>query len=50
MNLQMGKLQIITPDMVLMLPQCVVLLHGSGNEQTTSMNIWVGSSGMFMSR
>lgn len=45
MNLQIGKLQIITPDMVLMLYQCVVL-HSCGNEPAASMDTWVGSSEM----
>lgn len=44
MNLQMGKIQIIMSDTVLMLHPCVVF-HGSGN--AVSMDIWVGSSEMF---
>ena len=46
MTLQMGKLQIITPDTVLTLHQCVVL-HGSGNAPTAGMDIWVSSSEVF---
>lgn len=46
-NLQMGQFQIITPDMVLALHQCVVL-HGTGDAPIAIMDTWVGSSEVFM--
>lgn len=46
-NLQMGKIQIITPDMVLTLHQCDVL-HCTENAPTAIMDMWVGSSEVLM--